>query len=458
MKKDFALLFSVGLVAFITASDIINLLVLSSFIWPGEGYHAFQMGLLISVRMLADSVSGLLWGWMADRYSRKRLFIFGGAFTSIIIFGNSLLPVGGGDPDFVIWFIFRLLLGIGLGSFGPVTNSLVPDLFEKHQRAAYYGRGTLIYSLFQILGMIISANIFILGFWRLYYILTAGMYLYLIIHLISKFEEPKRGNKEKELQKALEKDGAKYEYKISKETMKHVLFSRSNLLILMEGIFTSLFFGIVDLVLIPYIQGPPRNISPSVSSYLILLFSVPATVLGSIYLAKFSDRKAKRNMKNRLYLIIFGLITRAVFVSIIFTIPIPSFSMEQGNSFAYIMQVPVIYMVGIVLFVSRLSFSIFNVNQTPIIQELNLPETQGTMKSLNQLVEVLGYALGPIFAGILISLFEGNYLALAPFILFFSFPGICMWIIVLNSFERDRKVISQILCERAEQIKHNCSV
>ncbi len=133
MRKDFALLSAVGLVAFITASDIINLLVLSEFLWPGQEYRAFQMGLFISARLMADSVSGLLWGWAADRVSRKKLFVFGTIFTAIIIFLNALIPVGGGDPDYYIWLTSRFLLGLGLGCFGPVTNSLVPDLFEKHQ-------------------------------------------------------------------------------------------------------------------------------------------------------------------------------------------------------------------------------------------------------------------------------------------------------------------------------------
>ncbi len=453
MKKDFALLSAVALVAFITASDIINLLVLSDFIWPGQAYRAFQMGLLISVRLISDSFSGLLWGWAADRFSRKILFALGSFLTSIIIFANALLPVGGGDPNYFLWLTFRMMLGLGLGCFGPVTNSLVPDLFEKHERSGYYGRGTLVFSVFQILGMIISSNIFILGAWRFYYFITGAMYFALALFLVFRFEEPKRGNKEMELRKALEQTDAKYEYKITKDTMRSVLLSRSNILVLLEGIFTSLFFGIVDLVLIPFIQGPPRNVSPSVSSYLILLFSIPATIIGSVYLAKFSDRKAKQSIKNRLNLIIIGLIIGAVFVSLIFLIPIPSFSREEGDSFLHIIQVPSILAVGFVLFVSRVSFSIFNVNQTPIIQELNLPETQGTMKSLNQLVEVLGYALGPVFAGILIVVFGGNYFALTPCILLFSLPGIVMWILVFKSFDSDRKRISQVLSARAEQIE-----
>ncbi len=282
------------------------------------------------------------------------------------------------------------------------------------------------------------------------------MYFALAIYLILRFEEPKRGNKEAELKIALERAEANYEYKITKDTIKSVLFSRSNILVLFEGIFTSLFFGVVDLVLIPYIQGPPRNISPSVSSYLILLFSIPATIIGSVYLAKYSDRKAKENVKNRLKFIIFGLVIGAVFISLLFLIPIPSFTKEEGDSFVYIIQFPIIIMVGLALFTSRVSFSMFNVNQTPIIQELNLPETQGTMKSLNQLVEVLGYALGPIFAGILIMMFGGDYVALAPFILLFSCPGIVMWILVFRSFDSDRTKICQILTTRANEIQNRC--
>lgn len=434
---------------------MINLLVLSSFIWPGQEYKSFQMGLLISVRLISDALSGLVWGWASDRFSRKWLFITGCLISSLAVIGNGFAPVGHGDADFQIWFLLRILMGVGIGCFGPVTNSLVTDLFEKYERARYFGKGTLVYSFCQIVGLIVSSNIFILGYWRLFYFVSGSLFIVLAIYLLIYFKEPMRGAMEHEIAKVLSATGSRYNYKITKETVKSVLFSSSNILVLVEGIFTSLFFGIVDLVLIPYIQGPPTNISPSVFSYIILIFSIPATLIGSVLLAKFSDKLAEKSSRNRIYLIIIGLIIGAIFSALVFTIQIPSLTLEQGNSFKDVFVIGKIQIIGVVLLVSRVSFSIFNVNQTPIIQELNLPETQGTMKSLNQLVETVGYALGPIFAAFLLEIFNQNYSALSPAIFLFSLPGIIMWFIVLSRFNHDRSKISQILAFRSEEIQQN---
>ena len=57
------------------AGIIILIVPLSSLIWPGEEYHALEMGVLITTLLWSSSISGLLFGRLIDKYSRVKILI-----------------------------------------------------------------------------------------------------------------------------------------------------------------------------------------------------------------------------------------------------------------------------------------------------------------------------------------------------------------------------------------------
>jgi predicted MFS family arabinose efflux permease len=108
-----------------------------------------------------------------------------------------------------------------------------------------------------------------------------------------------------------------------------------------------------------------------------------------------------------------------------------------------------VWVIGIIETFSASISSLYQVNQPPILQEINLPEAQGQVVSLNKLLENIGWGLGPLIIGIFIKLSRENYQIVALLIGLFAMPGIILWILSLKWYKKDKKAISLILEERA---------
>jgi len=103
--------------------------------------------------------------------------------------------------------------------------------------------------------------------------------------------------------------------------------------------------------------------------------------------------------------------------------------------------------------------ALYNTNQGPILQEINLPEAQGQIVSWNRLLESVSFGSGPMISGIFISLSGQNYQLVAILIGLFTIPGILLWIISIKWYSADKQHISTILEERSVILKarHNNS-
>ena len=54
---------------------IILMVPLSSLIWPGENYHALEMGVIMTTLLWSSSISGLIFGRLIDKYSRVKILL-----------------------------------------------------------------------------------------------------------------------------------------------------------------------------------------------------------------------------------------------------------------------------------------------------------------------------------------------------------------------------------------------
>ncbi len=451
--RSFPLLAYNLLVGLFVAAEYINLITISNLLWPGEPFHSFDLGVMVSLRLWIDGLCALFFGYLVDRYDRKKIFAFNSLATGSLIILNSTLPVGGGYSDFTKWVIVRAFIGMTMSGGGPNMNSIGADLFGKKERSRYFGFVNIGWAVAETVGMIISAFLFDLGYWRYYYLTIGIIFVCHGGYIALSFHIPKRGLQEKELHGILSGTDISYEYKITKQTLKDTIFSKSNLLIFAEGIFTNIFFGIMNLVILPYIQSSPRNISPGNTALFILIFGVPGALFGTLYFAKISDKYGEKNLKNRITFIIISIAFSFVSIILLFIIPLPHLSPAEGTRIGILFDYPIFFLMGFVLFFSRIVISIFRINQQPLIQEINLPEAQGTIRSWNQLVEVASYGSGPIIAGWLLEQTNNNYLGSMLQSIWIVIPGILLWFLVYKTVEKDRKKISRILSERALELE-----
>jgi MFS family permease len=457
LRRTWVLLFWNASVSFMISAEFINLLVVSYKIWPGEPFHALEMGGLITARLWVDGVAALFWGYLADRFNRRKLHMFNSSATGILVLVNAMLPVGGGFSSYQAWLVVRILMGAVMSGGGPLGNSLSSDLARSGEKSQYFGFSSIVWQITQVGAMVLSAFMFSTGeLWRLFFVISAGMFFSMTIFLGVFFKEPSRAGTHESFKKIIG-DGGKYDYPLTWTTIKDTMLRPTNILAFSEGIFTSVLFGIIDLIWLPYIQSPPRNISASATSIFMLIYAVPGAILGAYVFGKISDKYGAKRLRNRVLIISVSLLLSMVFILVAFIIPLPTFTLAEGadvgNMFAY----PVFIMFGGLMLVMRATFSIYAVNQPPILQEVNLPEAQGRIASLGQLVEIFSYGSGPLLAGLVLVAFSYEYQAAIQVVALIALPGISMWFLAMLWVEKDQARIKRIMETRAKDMKQKAT-
>ena len=92
-------------------------------------------------------------------------------------------------------------------------------------------------------------------------------------------------------------------------------------------------------------------------------------------------------------------------------------------------------------------------NQSPILQQINLPEAQGQIVSWNQFLENLGRGIGPSLSGILLVLTFYDYQLTILILTLCILPGILLWSLSLKWLIKDTNQIREILKKRANSLQ-----
>ena len=431
------------------AGIIILIVPLSSLIWPGEAYHALEMGILITTLLWTSSISGLFFGWLIDKYSRVKILIIISIVRSFCMILLGFAIPGQGLFTWMYFFSVIFIFGIFAGGNYPAMVSLSNDIVPLKDRSKFFGYFSMAGSVFMMFGFLISGSLVQFGFWRIYFfsigfaVLLSGIVFYFIV------KEPKRGTQNKELQLVLKNEEIEYDFKMSRKLMRQTMLSRTNIAALLEGIFSNVFMGSLDMIILPYLMTPPHNLSPIVTGLFIVIYGLIGRILGQIVLARLSDKVAERKGVRRIYFIIISLIGGSITFVLMFFVPIPYMTEAEGADIVLFFSLPMSFMMGILIFSSDAVSSLYAVNQPPVLQEINLPEGQGQIVSWNQFLEQIGYGLGPLIAGVFISMFGQNYQISAIIITIFVIPGAVLWILSLSWYSHDKKRIKEILKERA---------
>nr|MDO8111275.1 MFS transporter [Candidatus Sigynarchaeota archaeon] len=458
-KKAWILLFwNIG-VSFFFSAEFINLLVVSYKIWPHEEFHAFEMGALITARLWVDGIAAIFWGFVADRFDRRKVFMFTSSATGVLVFINAFLPVGGGFSSYYWWLALRMCIGSVMSAGGPIGNSLSSDLLASKEKSQYFGFGSILWQVTQVGSMIFSALLFSLpgDEWRVFFLIAGGLFLANTAFLSIKFKEPRRAGTHESFARIVGDLDVKYDFGLTWATAKDTILRPTNILAASEGIFTNVLFGIIDLIWLPYIQSPPRNISPFSSSIFILIFGVPGVLLGSIVFAKMSDKFGAKRLRNRIMMIACSLLGAMGCILAAFSMPLPELTAEQGADIRNMLAYPVFFLFGATMLAMRSAFSIYGVNQPPILQEINLPEAQGRIASTGQLLEIFSYGAGPMLAGAVLKTFSNQYQAAIQVVALIALPGIAMWFLAWFWVEKDQARVKRIVEARARDLKNKAN-
>lgn len=146
-----------------------------------------DIGLLVTASSGIGVLTTLPFGVLADRVNRVRLLLVSIVIWSVMVAACAATPTYG-------WLLaFPLLLGAAIAAAGPLTASLIGDLFEPAERGRIYGyilAGDLVGAGF---GLLICGDLSAAWSWRAPFALLAILGLGLAWAIHGVLPEPARG-------------------------------------------------------------------------------------------------------------------------------------------------------------------------------------------------------------------------------------------------------------------------
>jgi MFS family permease len=452
LRKNYPIFLAEAFIMFSVSGIMLTMVEISHIIFADSTFHALETSLIISARTWSMAFAGLFIGILADRFSRKYIFIVILIFSGFGRFLNGFAPSDAGDR-YLFFILCNIIVGFGQGGLMPGVISYADDAMDPQLRSRFFGLYEIFRQSFQILGMILSTIMFQSGQWREYFWITGIILFICAILVFVVIQEPKRGAIQKELRQVLSDDKTFYNYHLNKTTIRKNVFSKTNIIVFIEGIFTWIVFSIALFIMYPYLQSPPYNISLVMSSIIMVIFGLPGAIIGSMAFSRISDKLAAKDIKYRINLIVFSIVILFFSIVSIFMIPLSPMTPKQGNDFFYLIKQIGFIVIGFLIFSIRGVLGIYHINQSPIIQKINLPEAQGSVMAWNQFLEAISMGLGPLIAGILLDWNNQNYLLTAVVTLLIGMPSAFLWLFARKWIHQDITQIESLLKVRAKELQ-----
>jgi len=104
---------------------------------------------------------------------------------------------------------------------------------------------------------------------------------------------------------------------------------------------------------------------------------------------------------------------------------------------------------AIIVMFGYMMMNVYIINQTPLLQKVNLPEAQGTVSSIDRFFEILSVGIGSILSGTLLAAFNGNYQLTVAVLTAIGSCGALLWLFGYKVIDKDIGRIGTILAQRA---------
>ena len=361
-----------------------NLTQIATFYGMTENERDLYLGsfLALATGVLSFPLSAAI-GILTDLYSRKILFVgtaFGGAIAS---------AATGLSPTYPWLLLARFFSGGFMSASVSVAFSLMGDLFAAEERNAASSGLTAMMGLGIILGQVYAGVVgstrgWQSGFW-ISSVVTAMLGLCVAIWV----QEPVRGGKEKVLQDMIQQ-GKRYDRKLTwAGFMNAMRNNRSNAILMAQGFFSSLPFGILFVFFNDYLSQE-RGFSVPDATFIVLVFGVGCAAGGILggYLG------AKIQAFRRSLLPLFMAATTMLGI-------LPFFGLLNGHTTNARGYWSIFY-----AFMGGCFSSMPSVNVRPCLINVNPPETRGASLTAANLIINLARGLGPSCITILGSSFQ----------------------------------------------------
>jgi MFS family permease len=342
------------------------------------GLSYSHLGVIATIRLILQTLSQPVWGYLADRFNRKWVIVFGTGIWGLWTVACGLVT----NYWQLLWV--RAIAGIGLGCLMPPTFSLISDLFGPRER----GRAMGVLGGVGYLGIVLS--VLGLGFllrdpvmgWR-YGFISLGLASVLsgvVIALVVK--EPPRGAAEPELQDAITYEAAG-RFVIRREHLGLIFRIPTMWVIFVQGVFGVIPWVIMGTYFITWlvdVRGIPQTQAPMVFAA-IVVGQVVANVVGGV-VADWADRRSPAY--GRIVVAQFSMFNGIWMTYVLFT-RTGGLTFVQLTAFAFV----------VACFIGWAGKG----SRDPILQGVLLPELRSTAWAIAGAVEGSLSALSAFWAG-----------------------------------------------------------
>lgn len=229
------------------------------------------IALTVAASLWTRPIGAIIFGLMADRWGRRRPLMINILFYSAIAFACGLAP------NYTVFFILRLLYGIGMGGEWGVGASLVMESVPVRWRGVLSGLLQMGYTCGYFLAAIVYSVVFPIWGWRAMFF-VGGLPALLTLFVRAKVKET----------------DAWHESRTDWPTYRRAIRQNLRLFAYLVGMMTIMAFvshGTQDMY--PTFLQRERHFSPELTAG-ITMISMTGAIFGGLLFGFYSDRTGRR--------------------------------------------------------------------------------------------------------------------------------------------------------------------
>lgn len=344
------------------------------------GVSSDMIGWAGTAFMLLGAIMGLLFGYLNDRVSRKKLLIIAVAVGEVPCL---LTGIAGITYNFEMFVLMRTLTGFGIGGIYPITFSLLSDYVSDKNRGKASAVVDIAWGLGIMSGPLLASYALTTDYgWRLAFIIAAVPSFPLIIIYWFSASEPTRGQSEQG--QAEHSQSIAQEQGLSLIGFKGILSNKTNVFLFLQGIPGSIPWGLLPFWIITFFREE-RNFSAQDATMIWEVFGI-ATVVGGLMWAMLGDYLFQRRAKYVAILcssmILLGMLPEYLLLNITFE--------QQWNYWALAIM-------------GGLFISVASSNTRALLMNVNSPNQRGRVFSFYNFFDSIGKGLGPAIGGLILA-------------------------------------------------------
>lgn len=331
-----------------------------------------SIGLMMGLFTLIGALVSLLWGYFADKASRKFLFLLS------ILIGEVPCALTAFAPSYEVFFGLRILSGIGLGAAFPLVYAIIGDLFDEKERPWASGVISVAIAIGTIGGGVIGGFVGAENAWRLPFIL-ASTPNFLFVAIFWFFTPESKAAASEEATADLVASGLVYPKRIKLADYAGLFSTKTNLYLLLQGIAGTIPWG--SFFFINKYLNENKGLSVAEATTVYIVFGL-GMVAGNIFGGQAGGRLYRRDP--RLVPVFCGVTTLLGALAVIYVV-----LWAPANT----------VILSLLGFLAAGLAALTGPNMKTMLLDVNAPEHRGAIFSIFNITDSLGTGFGRFVAG-----------------------------------------------------------